>query len=105
MLSGWVDDAEQWCRRGGELADEGGAVEAEALALLNAAVAAGYLAAGKCSSKVRVVDVHRCKPDGRSPSWLRSGSDHRVGRAAGRRPRTGDSTYLTGMRGRLRSPR
>jgi TPR repeat protein len=37
-----VDDAEQWCRRGGELADEGGAVEAEALALLNAAVAAGY---------------------------------------------------------------
>jgi TPR repeat protein len=37
-----VDDAGQWCRRGGELADEGGPVEAEALALLNAAVAAGY---------------------------------------------------------------
>ncbi|MGI5183750.1 hypothetical protein ACQEVZ_46605 [Dactylosporangium sp. CA-152071] len=37
-----MDDAEQWFRRGGELADEGGPAEAEALALLSAAVAAGH---------------------------------------------------------------
>jgi len=37
-----VDGPEWWFRRGGELADEGGAAEAEALALLNAAVAADY---------------------------------------------------------------
>ena len=37
-----MNDPERWCRRGGELADEGGAAEAEALALLNAAVAADY---------------------------------------------------------------
>ncbi|HLL69304.1 MAG TPA: hypothetical protein VK453_26855 [Micromonosporaceae bacterium] len=37
-----MDGPEWWFRRGGELADEGGAAEAEALALLNAAVAADY---------------------------------------------------------------
>ncbi|WP_426505219.1 hypothetical protein ACPPVO_46555 [Dactylosporangium sp. McL0621] len=37
-----MDDAEQWFRRGDELADEGGPAEAEALALLSAAVAAGH---------------------------------------------------------------
>lgn len=39
---GGMDDPERWFRRGGELADEGGVVEAEALALLSAAVAAGH---------------------------------------------------------------
>jgi TPR repeat protein len=37
-----VDDAEQWFRRGDELADEGGPAEVEAQALLRAAVAAGH---------------------------------------------------------------
>lgn len=37
-----MDDAEQWFRRGDELADEGGPAEVEALALLRAAVAAGH---------------------------------------------------------------
>ncbi|MFG2043020.1 tetratricopeptide repeat protein [Dactylosporangium sp. NPDC048998] len=37
-----MDDAEQWFRRGDELADEGGPAEVEALALLSAAVAAGH---------------------------------------------------------------
>ncbi|MEV4134134.1 hypothetical protein AB0J72_18430 [Dactylosporangium sp. NPDC049742] len=37
-----MDDAEQWFRRGGELAYDGGPAEAEALALLSAAVAAGH---------------------------------------------------------------
>ncbi|MEV4512619.1 hypothetical protein AB0K00_27070 [Dactylosporangium sp. NPDC049525] len=37
-----MDDAEQWFRRGDRLADEGGPAEAEALALLSAAVAAGH---------------------------------------------------------------
>jgi hypothetical protein len=37
-----VDDAEQWFRRGDELADEGGPDQAEAQALLRAAVAAGH---------------------------------------------------------------
>jgi TPR repeat protein len=39
---GRVDAAEQWYRRGDELADEGGSAEGEALALLRAAVAAGH---------------------------------------------------------------
>ncbi|MEV0130365.1 tetratricopeptide repeat protein [Dactylosporangium sp. NPDC050688] len=54
---GRVDDPEQWFRRGSELADEGGAVEAEALALLSAAVAAGYGPA-----KVRLAEflLHQC---------------------------------------------
>ncbi len=38
----YVNDAEQWFRRGGELADEGGPAAVEALALLRAAVAAGH---------------------------------------------------------------
>jgi TPR repeat protein len=37
-----VNDAEQWLRRGDELADEGGPAEGEAQALLRAAVAAGH---------------------------------------------------------------